>query len=173
MLEAERHPWLKWPDITRFMPALTTIADEEPDGLFWFIDGAPHPALDGASRPWPARMCTGSIRRTSTRRRSATHWRQLRAGTKATATEWADFDTAVSVASMRLLSSLHVGRVDPRVVGIAYDVTARQLDPLESLRSARDGAGGIAAAADRAPPQTADVLAPRRCARRVPDACRR
>ena len=155
MLEAERHPWLKWPDITRFMPALTTIADEEPDALFWFVDGAPHPALDGAIETLTRADAQGLDPTDFDAATLATHWKQLRAGTKATATEWAEFDAALSVASMRLLSSLHVGRVDPRVVGIAYDVTARRMDPLEALRSARDGAGGLAAAADRVRPQTA------------------
>jgi murein L,D-transpeptidase YcbB/YkuD len=155
LLEAERHPWLKWPDITRFLPALAAIADEEPDGLFWFVDGAAHPALDGAIETLTHAEAQGLDPADFDAATLATHWRQLRAGTKATATEWAEFDSALSVASMRLLSSLHVGRVDPRVVGIGYDVAAKRMDPLEAVRSARDGGGGLAAAADRVRPQTA------------------
>ena len=154
LLDAERHPWLKWPDITRFLPALTTIAEEEPDGLFWFADGTPVPAFDGAIETLTHADSQGLDPTDFDAATLATRWKLLRAGTKATATDWAEFDSALSVASMRLLSSLHVGRVDPRVVGIGYDVTARRMDPLEALRSARDGAGGLAAAADRVRPQT-------------------
>jgi murein L,D-transpeptidase YcbB/YkuD len=53
---------------------------------------------------------------------------------------------------MRYLSSVSLGRVDPRTVGFAYDLSARRLDPLAELRAARDGAGGVAAAVDRLQP---------------------
>ena len=56
----------------------------------------------------------------------AAHWQRLQAGKSAPAADWAAFDTAVSVAVARYLSSVHQGRVDPRVVGFDYDLTARR-----------------------------------------------
>jgi murein L,D-transpeptidase YcbB/YkuD len=52
---------------------------------------------------------------------------------------------------MRLLASIHEGRVDPRNVGFDYDVSGRRLDLATVLRSSRD-AGGLSAAVVSAEP---------------------
>ena len=82
----------------------------------------------------------------------ADRWQQLKAAPGGSAAEWAALDTGLSVSVMRYLSSVSQGRVDPRIVGFAYDLSARRLDPLAELRAARDGAGGVAAAVERLQP---------------------
>ena len=78
----------------------------------------------------------------------AEKWAAIRtAGSTTSAEDRVLFDMAVTVSAMRLLQSLHWGRVDPRHVGFDYDVTSRRLDLATTLRSARDGAGLPAAIA--------------------------
>ena len=54
--------------------------------------------------------------------------------------------------AMRVLSSVHEGRVDPRLVGFDYDVSTKRLDLAAALRSTRD-AGGLSAAIAAAEPR--------------------
>ncbi len=99
-------------------------AGPDPDGVFWFENGRPHRRggrVQALGRP-TNRGWTPLI---SMLRR----WLALAAvsgGRSALAADWAAFDTAVSVAVARYLSSVHQGRVDPRVVGFDYDLTARR-----------------------------------------------
>ena len=152
IIEGERHPLLTWPDITRFLPALTALAAADPDGLFWIEGRQAHPALPGAldalARAPEQGMDPGDFDALTLR----TRWQRLQAGAGGTPADWAAFDTAVSVSVMRYLSSVSRGRVDPRVVGFDYDLSARRLDPLPTLRAARDGAGGVPAAVERLQP---------------------
>jgi murein L,D-transpeptidase YcbB/YkuD len=152
IIEGERHPLLRWPDITRFLPALTSLAMAEPDGLFWFEGRQPHPALAGAldalARAQEQGMDPGQFDAPTL----ADRWQQLKAAPGGSAAEWAALDTGLSVSVMRYLFSVSQGRVDPRTVGFAYDLSARRLDPLAELRAARDGAGGVAAAVERLQP---------------------
>lgn len=53
---------------------------------------------------------------------------------------------------MCLRQAVHAGRVDSRLVGLDYEVSAKRLDLAAERRSARD-AGGLAAAVAAAEPQ--------------------
>jgi murein L,D-transpeptidase YcbB/YkuD len=149
LTESERHPLLRWPDITRYVGVLKEASGADPDGLFWFENGRPHRALAGAIEALGQAHDQGMDPADFDAQTLAARWQRLQAGRSAPAADWAAFDTAVSVAVARYLSSVHQGRVDPRVVGFDYDLTARRLDPLATLRSARDDEGGVPAAVGR------------------------
>jgi murein L,D-transpeptidase YcbB/YkuD len=150
--EAGRHPLLKWPDIREHLAALEAAAADEPDGLFWFADRASHPSLEGALQTLARASAHGLDPADFDAAPLGARWRQIQGATSPQAGDLAAFDTAVSVSVLRFLSSVHEGRVDPRLVGFDYDVGPKRLDPLTSLRSARDEAGGLAAAVERARP---------------------
>ena len=152
LTESERHLLLRWPDITRYVGVLKEASGADPDGLFWFENGRPHRALAAAIQALGQAHEQGIDPADFDAQTLAARWQRLQAGTGASAADWATFDTAVSVAVMRYLSSVHQGRVDPRVVGFDYDLSARRLDSLAELLAARDGAGGVAAAVDRLQP---------------------
>jgi murein L,D-transpeptidase YcbB/YkuD len=152
LLEAERHPLLKWPDITQHVPTLAAAAADEPDGLFWFVDGASHPSLEGALQALARAEVHGLDPADFDAAPLGVRWHQIQGAKAPQAGDLAAFDTAVSVSVLRFLSSVHEGRVDPRLVGFDYDVSGKRLDPLASLRSARDEAVGPAAAVERARP---------------------
>jgi murein L,D-transpeptidase YcbB/YkuD len=153
LVESERHPLLKWPDITRYVGVLQETAAADPDGLFWFDNGRPHPAVAGTIQALGQAQEQGMDPADFDAQSLAARWQRVQAGSGASAAELAAFDTAVSVATLRYLSSVHQGRVDPRVVGFDYDLSARRLDSLAALRSARDEAGGLAGAVTRLQPQ--------------------
>jgi L,D-transpeptidase YcbB len=149
ILRGGRHPWLARPGLAGELAALKALYAAEPNGLFWFDGAAPRPALQGSL---------------STLGRAAEHgldpadydaapllqrWEALRASPAPSLSDRALLDVGLSVSAMRLLSDVHLGRVDPKSVGFDFDVSAKRLDLAAPLRSARDGGGleaGLAAA---------------------------
>jgi murein L,D-transpeptidase YcbB/YkuD len=152
ILDAGRHPLLSWPEVTGVLPALRTLYAAEPDGLFWFAGESAHPALAEALRTLVHVDTHGLDPGDYDARRMAEKWEAATAGAVSSPTQRALFDVALTVATMRLLSSVHEGRVDPRFVGFDYDVSAKRLDLAATLRSTRD-AGGLPAAIAAAEPQ--------------------
>ena len=71
------------------------------------------------------------------------------------AVELARFDVALTVASVRLVSDLHVGRVDPEPLGFHYDVEAKRADLPALVRDAVVE-GNVRDTSARAEPQTAE-----------------
>ena len=152
ILDAGRHPWLTWPEVTGALAGLEALYAAEPDGLFWFAGEKPHPALPEALRTLAQADTEGLEPADYDAAPLAKRWEAMSAGAAASAVDRAQFDVAVSACAMRLLSAVHSGRVDPRLVGFDYDVSAKRLDLAAALRSAR-GAGGLSAAVAAAEPQ--------------------
>jgi len=152
ILDSGRHPFLAWPDVTADVPALRALYAAEPDGLFWFAGSVPHPALLEAVQTLVHVDDQGLDPADYDAPRMAEKCRAAIAGATYSTTERALFDVALTVATMRLLSTLHEGRVDPRLVGFDYDVSAKRLDLAGLLRSTRDK-GGLPAAIAIAEPQ--------------------
>ena len=148
IIEAGRHPLLKWPDISDCVAALAAAAAGEPDGLVWFVAGGGHPSIDGALLALARAERHGLNPADFDAMSLAVRWRELQRMAAPAARDLAAFDTALSVAVVRFLSSVHEGRVEPRMVGFDYDVSAKRLDALASLQSARDEVGGMATAVE-------------------------
>jgi L,D-transpeptidase YcbB len=149
VLDTGRHPALSWPELTGVLPGLKALYAAEPDGLFWFAGDSAHPALTGALQTLARADAQGLDPADYDAQRLSQSWEATRSS--ASATDRALFDVALTVSSMRLLSAVHEGRVDPRLVGFDYDVSTRRLDLAVALRSARD-AGGLPAAVAAAEP---------------------
>jgi len=145
ILDTGRHPLLSWPEVTGVLPALKTLYAAEPDGLFWFAGDSPHAALAEAVQTLVHVDTVGLDPGDYDARRMAEKLEAATAGATYSPTQRALFDVALTVATMRMLSSLHEGRVDPRLVGFEYEVSAKRLDLAATLRSTRD-AGGLPAA---------------------------
>jgi murein L,D-transpeptidase YcbB/YkuD len=150
VLRAGRHPWLTAPDVTHSLPALQELYATEPDGLFWFAGSAPYPDLAAAVDLLGRAREEGLDPKDYGAAKLAGEWKSAAAPT-APAKDRALFDLALSVAALRYLSALHVGRVDPREVGFDYDVGHKQLDLAAVLRRSR-GAGGLEKAKEAAEP---------------------
>jgi murein L,D-transpeptidase YcbB/YkuD len=150
VIDSARHPWLTWPEVPGALPHLQALYAAEPDGLFWFAGDAAHPALAGTLETIARCDAQGLRPADCDAAPLAARWETLKSG--APATDRALFDVALTVSAIRLLQAVHWGRVDPRLVGFDYDVTAKILDLATDLRIARDG-GGLAAAVAAAEPQ--------------------
>jgi murein L,D-transpeptidase YcbB/YkuD len=150
ILDIGRHPALSWPELSGVLPDLKSLYSSESDGLVWFASESPHPALAGALETIARCDLQGLNPSDYDAGRLATGWERLRSG--AAPADRASFDVAVSVAAIRLLQTVHRGRVDPRLVGFDYDVTVKRLDAAAQLRTARDH-GGLADAVSAAEPQ--------------------
>ena len=151
VLDSGRHPALSWPEVTGVLPALKALYAAEPDGLFWFAGDKAHPALPGALDALAYARDQGLAPADYDAEPLARRWQAISAGTPSSPGERALFDVALSVSAMRLLSAVHEGRVDPRLVGFDYDVSARRLDLAQTLLSKRD-TGGLGAAVAAAEP---------------------
>ena len=82
----------------------------------------------------------------------AARFANLKASPRPSPADAAQFDVGLTAAFMRLVGDVHRGRVDPRSVSFDLDVSGKRLDLPAVLRSARDGAGGCAAAFAAAEP---------------------
>jgi len=151
VLDAGRHPALTWPEVTGVLPGLEALYAAEPDGLFWFAGESPHPALAEALQTLAQADAYGLNPADYDAMLLAEKWKGASAGAAPSPAQRALFDVALTVSAMRLLSSVHEGRVDPRLVGFDYDVSAKRLDLAAALRSTRDK-GGLAAAVAAAVP---------------------
>jgi murein L,D-transpeptidase YcbB/YkuD len=152
ILDTGRHPALSWPEVAGVLPGLEALYAAEPDGLFWFAGESALPALGGALQTLAHVDTQGLDPADYDAERLARKWKAMSAGAPPSPTDRALFDVALTISAMRLLSSLHEGRVDPRLVGFDYDVSAKRLDLAAALRSTRDK-GGLAAAVAAAVPQ--------------------
>ena len=152
VIASGRHPWLTWPEVPGVLPDLKALYAAEPDGLFWFAGETAHPTLGGALETIAHCDTQGLVPADYDAALLAQRWAALSAGTSVSPTDRALFDMALTIAAMRLGQSAHWGRVDPRLVGFDYDVSAKRLDLATALRSARD-AGGLPDAIAAAEPQ--------------------
>jgi murein L,D-transpeptidase YcbB/YkuD len=152
LLASSHHPQLRWPDFPDVAPALRSVYEAEPDRLFWFDGARPHPslapvvaALERASEHGldPADYDAATL---------AAAWRNQQAGPAVRGSERALFDIAVSVATVRLVSAVQRGRVDPAVLGWGYRIDKPVLEAAEALHASRDGTGLVTTLAEVQPP---------------------
>jgi murein L,D-transpeptidase YcbB/YkuD len=147
-LDAGRHPWLTWPDLTAELADVRSLYASEGDGLFWFDNDAPGANLAQALETVAHSDALGLVPADYDAPALAARWTTIGS---ASPSDRALFDLAVTVSAMRLLESVHRGRADPRLVGFDYDVSTKRLDLAKELHIARDGAGMRAAVAAAEP----------------------
>jgi murein L,D-transpeptidase YcbB/YkuD len=136
------HPELRWPRFPFYRDELEGIYRDRDWALLWVESGRTLPAADDAlhvlatadSRGLdPADYDAATLRELATR---------LDAG-ELSRPEQALFDTGLTVAILRLLSDLHIGRVNPANLHFGYDIEPKKLDLVRVLVDAvaRDRVG--------------------------------
>jgi murein L,D-transpeptidase YcbB/YkuD len=151
VLSSAEHPGLTWSRIPDVAPVLAEIYRSEPDGLFWFAGNTPYPVLEEAIAELTSAGAHGLDPADYDAKRLADEWATLKSGARS-ATDRALFDLGLSVAVVRLLSAVHLGRVDPATMDWGYDLAPKQLDIAATLRDVRNGQGVTAAVAALEPP---------------------
>jgi murein L,D-transpeptidase YcbB/YkuD len=151
VLDSARHPSLHWPEIADVAPALKTIYEAEPDGLFWFAGDRPYPSLAPALEALVRADEQGLVPGDYDAQELAEAWKAHVSGKPMADRDRALFDVAVSVGTLRLLSAAHHGRVDPATLSWGYDIRPKRLELAAILREAR-GRGVAAMVAALEPP---------------------
>jgi murein L,D-transpeptidase YcbB/YkuD len=137
VIAAAHHPEMRWPDLRDVAPTMKELYAAEPDQLFWFSDTTPDPSLAGIVEGLGLADEQGLDRADYDADRLLAQWKTVAAGTAATATQRALFDLALTACVSRLLSAVHVGRVDPATLDWGYDIEAKRLDRAAALRELR------------------------------------
>ena len=128
-----RHPEMRWPDLSDVAPTMKDLYGAEPDQLLWFSGTTPDPSLAGIVEGLGLADEHGLDRADYDADRLLAQWKTLAAGT-ATPAQRALFDLALTACVSRLLSAVHVGRVDPATLDWGYDLEAKRLDRGAVLR---------------------------------------
>jgi murein L,D-transpeptidase YcbB/YkuD len=139
VIGSAHHPQLRWPDIPDVAPTLKLLYEAEPDGLFWFAGKAPYPGLAGAVAGLAFADEHGLDHADYDARALAERWAGVRDGTQAAPAQRALLDLGLTASLARLLSAVHVGRVDPATLRWGYDITPKALDRAAILRELREG----------------------------------
>ncbi len=130
------HPILRWPDFPFYQDEMQGLYAPLDYGLLWFENGRPRKqtaeviamlqeALDHGLDP--ASYDADALER---------QWRELSTGGPPTDHRHALFDTALSIALLRYISDLHIGRVNPRNLSVKLDIEPKKYDLPKLLRRA-------------------------------------
>ncbi len=146
------HPMARWGSATHYQDEL--LALYEPSGFapLWFVDGAPRPQTREAIDVLLAAASRGLHPDDYDADGLDAAWQAVTAGRQLTARELGLFDTALTLALLRHISDLHIGRINPRNLGVDMDIEHKKLDLTTVIRAAIDQ-DRIAATVAEAEPQ--------------------
>ncbi|MEO8681888.1 MAG: L,D-transpeptidase family protein [Vicinamibacterales bacterium] len=160
ILSSANHPSLRWGAIPDVVPVLRPLYDDEPDRLFWFDGTKPSPALGPVLATLAAAGDHGLDAADYDAGPLAEQWSGQRKGASAPA-DRALLDVGVSVAVVRMLRAVFIGRVDPATIYWGYDVKTKKADFAALLREVRGGKS-LAATLDALSPQVTHYARARR-----------
>jgi murein L,D-transpeptidase YcbB/YkuD len=140
VLGAAQHPRLKWSAIGDVTRDLWPLYDAEPDRLLWFEGRKPLPAVEGAVLTVNDARAYGLDPDDYDAAALQVQWVAIKGG-RATATDRAQFDLALSIAGARMVRAIYIGRVDPALLRWKYAGPRKLLDPVVLLQDARSGRG--------------------------------
>jgi murein L,D-transpeptidase YcbB/YkuD len=126
IIDSAHHPDLRWPDFLPYMAEVKDFYVRTGSTLGWIRDRKPTPQTqamiglfaqsdhkglvpdDYDASGWPERL------------------QKLQGSSKDI--DLADFDAAMTVSAMRYIRALHIGRVNPKILGRQLDVDSRKYD---------------------------------------------
>jgi murein L,D-transpeptidase YcbB/YkuD len=117
---------------------LRTVYRDEVDGLVWFTNAVPRPALDSLLAVLDGAVAQGLDPERFGRSRLRQARQQLDSAGGATPVRLASLDVAASTSALGLLRALASGQVDPRTVGFAFDPAGRDVDVVGLMLRGRD-----------------------------------
>jgi murein L,D-transpeptidase YcbB/YkuD len=139
VVNAGRHPWLRWARFPAHQAELARIYAPQGFTPLWWVGYGPTPSARRAISLLADARAKGLDPRDYDAALFAAKLRAFELGRAGSPEDVALFDTALSVAMLRLLSDLHVGRVNPREVKVALTARPVALDLAARLvAAARD-----------------------------------
>ena len=152
VLRSADHPELTWPQIPDVVATLREVYAAEPDGLFWFAGSEAYPGLTGVVNGLALADEQGLSRADYDADRLRERWKAMGGTGDAPAAQRAMFDIALTVSASRLLSAVHLGRVDPATLSWGYEIAPKGLDRVAALRQLRQDGDVARAIALSEPP---------------------
>jgi L,D-transpeptidase YcbB len=152
VLAAAVHPRLTWSRIPDVAGTLLPLYAADADRLLWFEGGRPLPSVAPAVQAIGAVGGHGLVPGDYDAELLAELWQH--ATTRGFEDERAHFDLALSIAALRVMRAVHLGRVDPSTMHWDYAVAAKPFDAATHLRAARVGPGLAATLEALSPPIT-------------------
>ena len=138
MIGSARHPELRWPDVRDVAPTMKALYDAEPDGLFWFAGTEPYPGVAAVVERLPLAASEHGLDPADYDAAAlAKRWAAVRSG--GTPAQRALFDLGLTASVTRLLTAVHLGRLDPASLQWSYEAARRSFDPASALRELRQG----------------------------------
>jgi murein L,D-transpeptidase YcbB/YkuD len=121
-------PILRWPDYSDYQPAVTTFYDDRNDEVAWTRDGKPTAEANAFIQAFQAAGAKGL----NPEDYDASRWAERVHKLAGKAPEdFAEFDVAMTIAVMRYISDLHVGRVNPTHFNFDIHIESKRYDLAE------------------------------------------
>jgi murein L,D-transpeptidase YcbB/YkuD len=148
IVESGRLPDLRWPDFSDYRTIVEAFYASPQDAPAWTASRQPSPqalALIGAFRDaWRRGLEPEDY--------DASRWDARLQALKDGAADPAAFDVAVTVCAMRLVSDLHIGRINPRHFEFGLNVDEKRYDLARFVRERLLTAADVAAQLDGVEP---------------------
>lgn len=126
ILNAGQHPDLRWPDFTSYQAEVKEFYMRTGGTLGWVRDGRPTPQATAMIALFADSDNKGLVPEDY----DASRWpaRLQKLSGSASDTDLASFDAAMTVSAMRYVRALHVGRVNPKTLGLKLNVDEHDYD---------------------------------------------
>jgi L,D-transpeptidase YcbB len=120
-------PILRWPDYSDYQSAVATFYDDRNDEVAWTRDGKP----TAEATAFIAQFAGAAAKGLNPEDYDASRWagrvqKLAGAGAAPRANDFAEFDVAMTVAVMRYISDLRIGRVNPTHFNFDINVDAKK-----------------------------------------------
>ena len=121
-------PILRWPNYSDYQPAVTTFYDDRNNEVAWTRDGKPTKQALAFIQAFSDAAAKGLNPEDYDASRWAARIQKLAGKNE---DDFAQFDVAMTIAVMRYVSDLHIGRVNPTHFNFDIDVNTKKYDLAE------------------------------------------
>ncbi len=132
------HPIIRWPDFPFYQDEMQGLYAPMDYGLVWFEDGRPRKQIAEVIVILNEATNHGLEPESYDAEELARQWRELSTGGALADHRRALFDTALSIALLRYISDLHIGRVNPKNLSVKLDIEPKKYDLPKLVRRAID-----------------------------------
>ncbi|MCU0290397.1 MAG: L,D-transpeptidase family protein [Thermoanaerobaculaceae bacterium] len=154
VVEQASHPLMRWGAAPHYQDEMLGLYRPGDFAPLWFADGVPRSQVRDVIDELLAAGTRGLDPDDYDAARLDAAWRAVAAGGRMSGRQEGLFDTAISLALLRHISDLHIGRINPKNLGVDMDIEHKKLDLAAVIRAAIDQ-DRIAATVAEAEPQIA------------------
>ena len=130
------HPIIRWPDFPFYQEEMQGLYAPMNYGLLWFKNGRPRKQIVEVIAILKEAKSHGLDPESYDADALSRQWRELSTGGTLVDHRHALFDTALSIALLRYVSDLHIGRINPRNLSVKLDIEPKKYDLSKLLHRA-------------------------------------